>query len=112
VAVKTERDIAQVTLDRAVAEMSPKTRVKAEKIADFTEVMRGNIVCGEVPFRKAYIQSVIDQVEVDDTEIRVHGSRSVLERLVMGGGATPAGVPSLVRKWRALRDSNCCRVLA
>lgn len=58
------------------------------------------------PFRRAYLRSVIDQVEVDDTEIRIHGRRDVLERLVMGGGATPAGVPSFVRKWRALQDSN------
>lgn len=42
-----------------------------------------------------YLRSVIDQVEVDDAEIRIHGRRDVLERLVMGGGATPAGVPSL-----------------
>lgn len=40
-----------------------------------------------------YLRSVIDQVEVDDAEIRIHGRRDVLERLVMGGGATPAGVP-------------------
>ena len=49
---------------------------------------------------------MIDQVEVDDAEIRIHGRRTVLEQLVMGGGATPAGVPSFVRKWRARQDSN------
>ncbi|WP_154677711.1 hypothetical protein [Rhizobium tubonense] len=43
-----------------------------------------------------YIRSVIDQVEVDDTEIRIHGRQAVLEGLVMGGGAAPAGVPSFV----------------
>ena len=63
--------------------------------------MRTNVLTGETPFRRAYIRSVIDQVEVDDTEIRIIGRRSVLERLVMGGGAAPAGVPSFVRKWRA-----------
>lgn len=62
--------------------------------------MRENIRHGEIPFRRAYIRAVVDQVEVDDTEIRIHGRRTVLERLVMGGGATPAGVPSFVRKWR------------
>jgi hypothetical protein len=44
---------------------------------------------------------MIDNVEVDDTEIRIHGRRTILERLVMGGGATPAGVPSFVRNWYA-----------
>jgi site-specific DNA recombinase len=52
------------------------------------------------------ILSVIDQVEVDDEEIRIIGRRTALERLVMGGGAAPAGVPSFVRKWRARGDSN------
>jgi site-specific DNA recombinase len=48
-----------------------------------------------------YFRTVmIDQVEVDDAEIRIIGRRTVLERLVMGGGAAPAGVPSFVRKWR------------
>ncbi|NEJ60762.1 recombinase family protein [Rhizobium leguminosarum] len=104
--VKTERDIAQVAFDRAVAEMRPDVRITEDKIAAFTEVMRTNVLTGETPFRRAYIRSVIDQVEVDDTEIRIHGRRAVLERLVMGGGATPAGVPSFVRKWRTRRDSN------
>ena len=61
---------------------------------------------GDTPFRRAYIRSVVDQVEVDDTEIRIKGRRNVLERLVMGGGASPAGLPSFVRKWRARGDSN------
>lgn len=47
------------------------------------------------------IHSVIDQVKVDDAEIRVVGRRTVLERLMTGGGAAPAGVLSFVRKWCA-----------
>jgi len=105
-AVKTERDIAQVALDRAVAEMRPDTKITEDKIAAFTEAMRANVLTGETPFRRAYIRSVIDQVEVDDAEIRIIGRKTVLERLVMGGGAAPAGVPSFVRKWRTRHDSN------
>ena len=58
--------------------------------------MRTNVLTGDTPFRRAYIRSVIDQVEVDDTEIRIIGRRTTLERLVMGGGAAPAGVPKVV----------------
>jgi len=32
-----------------------------------------------MPFRRACIRSVIDQVEADDTEIRVIGRRTVLD---------------------------------
>lgn len=105
-AVRTERDIAQVALARAAAEMRPDACLSEEKISAFLDLMRSNITIGDTPFRRAYIRSMIDQVEVDDTEIRIVGRRTVLERLVMGGGAAPAGVPSFVRKWRARQDSN------
>jgi len=104
-AVKVERDTAQVAFDRAVAEMRPDARITEAKIAAFVAVMRNNVLTGDVPFRRAYLRAMIDNVEVDDAEIRIHGRRTVLERLVMGGGAAPAGVPSFVRKWRGVRDS-------
>ncbi len=37
-----------------------------------------NVLTGETPFRRAYIRSVIDQVEVDDTEIRRPEERSAV----------------------------------
>ena len=105
-AIRTERDIAQVAFDRAVAELQPGARITTEKIAACVDVMRANVLDGPIPFRRAYLRALIDNVEVDDTEIRIHGRRTVLERLVMGGGAAPAGVPSFVRKWRTRHDSN------
>src|ERR1700688_5027703 len=68
--------------------------------------MRSDILTGDTPFRRACLRSVIDQVEVDDAEIRIISRKTVLERVVMGGGASPAGVPSFVPKWRARRDST------
>ena len=105
-AVKTERDIAQAAFDRAVSEMRPEARITEDKIASFVATMRGNVLSGDTAFRRAWLRSVVDKVEVDDTEIRIHGRRTVLERLVMGGGAAPAAVPSFVREWRTRHDSN------
>ena len=105
-AVKTERDIAQAAFDRAVAEMRPEARITEERIAAFVGTMREKVLSGDTPFRRAWLRAVIDGVEVDDREIRIHGRRTVLERLVMAGGAAPAGVPSFVRKWRTRQDSN------
>jgi site-specific DNA recombinase len=68
--------------------------------------MQEDVLNGETPFRRAYISSVIDQVEVDETEIRIKGRKSVLEKLVVAGGATSSEVPSLVREWRTRHDSN------
>jgi site-specific DNA recombinase len=76
--VKSERDIAQVSFDRVVVEMRPETRISEEKIASFVEVMRKNVLSGDTPFRRAYIRSMIDQVEVDDAEIHIHGRQTVL----------------------------------
>jgi hypothetical protein len=42
-AVKTERDIAQVVFDRAVAEVSSQARVTQDKIDAFVEAMRSNV---------------------------------------------------------------------
>lgn len=104
--VKAERESAKAALDRALSELNPENRVTDEKVASFVEVMRNNVINGEVAFRRAYLRSVIDRVEVDETEVRIIGRNAVLEGLVMGGGAAPAGVPSFVRKWRLRRDSN------
>ena len=104
--VKAERDIALAAFDRTVAEMRPEARLTEGKIAAFVEVMRANVLGGDVSFRRAWLRAMIDNVEVDDTEIRIHGRRSVLEGLVMSDGAAPAGVPSFVRKWRTRQDSN------
>ncbi|MBB3979410.1 hypothetical protein GGQ64_004652 [Rhizobium azooxidifex] len=56
-------------------------------------------------FRRAWLRSVTDGVEVDDTEIRFHGRKTMLERLVMGGGAASAGLPGILR---AGQDSDQC----
>lgn len=52
------------------------------------------------------MRAVIDQIELDDAEIRIHGRKDVLERLVIGNGVIAAGVPSFVRKWRTRQDSD------
>jgi hypothetical protein len=94
-AVKNERDVAQVAFDRALAETRHEARITQEKIAKFVGVMRTNVLTGETPFRRAYIRAVVDQVEVNDNEIRIIGRRTVLERLVMGGGAFRPECPVL-----------------
>lgn len=104
--LKTKRDHAKAALDRALSELRPETRITEDKIAAFVRLMGENVRSGPIPFRRAYLRAVIDQVEVDDAEIRIHGRRDVLERLVMGGGISPAGVPSFVRRRRTRQDET------
>ncbi|WP_163881566.1 hypothetical protein [Rhizobium laguerreae] len=75
-----------------------------EKIDAFARLIRENVRKGRYLSAAPYLRSVIDQVEVDDDEIPIHGRRDVLERLVSRAAA--AGVRSFVRKWRTGRDEN------
>jgi hypothetical protein len=45
------------------------------------------------------------QVEVDDTEIRIIGRKSVLEQLVIGRGGSSRSA-QFVRKWRAAENET------
>ena len=67
--------------------------------------MREKFTAGSTPFRKAYLQSLIDVVEVDDKQIRIKGSKEVLERAVLAGQVAEAG-SQMSTRWRARRDSN------
>jgi hypothetical protein len=42
--------------------------------------MRENLTTGSTPFRKAYLRSLIDIVEVDDAHIRIKGTRMFWKR--------------------------------
>jgi site-specific DNA recombinase len=68
--------------------------------------MREKFTTGSVPFRKAYLQSLIDTVEVDDHHIRIRGSKEVLERAVLAGQAAGGPGSQMSTRWRARRDSN------
>ena len=59
-------------------------------IESFGRTMRENLTTGSTPFRKAYLRSLIDVIEVDDEQVRIKGSKDVLERAVVAsrGGRT------------------------
>jgi predicted ATPase len=59
-----------------------------------------------VPFRKAYPQSIIDLVEVDDNQIGIRGSKDVLERAVLTRGAIAAESSQMSSKWRGTADED------
>jgi site-specific DNA recombinase len=62
-------------------------------------------------YRRDHLRALAQRVEVNAKEVRIMGSKSVLLRtLVAASSAKTAGfgVPSVVPKWRALRESNPC----
>ena len=71
--------------------------------------MRRNITAGDVPFHKAWLQAIVDRIEIDDATIRIIGDKSNLERVARTDSTSgQAGVRSSVRKWYAQGESNPC----
>ena len=51
--------------------LRPETGLIEGKISKFARLMRENMD-STIPFRRAYLRAVMDQVEVDDGEVRIH----------------------------------------
>jgi site-specific DNA recombinase len=68
--------------------------------------MKENFTTGSVPFRKAYLQSLVSRIEVDHDEVRIKGSKDLLEKAVLASQNGPSGCSQASTRWRARRDSN------
>ncbi len=60
---------------------------------------------GEPAVRKAYVELLVDRVEVGKNEIRVSGSKEMLAHLAATSPFLPV-VPKAEREWRTQEDSN------
>ena len=88
--------------------MAPQIQINPPLIERFGRMMQEHFTTGSVPFRKAYLQSLITAIEVDDTQIRIRGSKDLLEKAVLASQNGPDGCSQMSTKWRALRESNPC----
>lgn len=97
--LRAGREAASAALAPLKAGPCDGLRLTTDRIAQFSATMRERIMSGEVPFRKAWIGSIVDRIEVDDREIRIHGRKDVLEQCVLGGAKPTGVVRSSVRGW-------------
>jgi DNA invertase Pin-like site-specific DNA recombinase len=104
--LKTDRERAKAALERIVSSTARSAAIEPEAVEKFSRIMLENVASGAIPLRKAYIQSVVDRIEVDDGLIRIVGDKSTLEQAVAGRVMASGGVRRRVPKWRARRDSN------
>jgi site-specific DNA recombinase len=95
-------------LDGAAA--SGTARITGEKLAALATALRAVVRDGDPAFRKAYPRLFVEQVVVGDTDIRMRGPTEALAKAASSGGLpiTASMVPSFVRQWRPVRDSNPC----
>jgi site-specific DNA recombinase len=100
--LKAERDRARAALERARSHVGGGAiAIGPGLIERFGRAMREHLTTGSVPFRKAYLQSIIDVVEVDDSQIRIKGSKEVLEKAVLASRAGTIDGSQMSTRWRA-----------
>ena len=93
------------SLERQLS-ISRKT-ITPQMIDQFGASLRERLRTGDPNFRRAYLDLIVDRVEVSDTLIRISGSRSALEHALIKDETIPAGaVPIFDRGWCPGKDSN------
>ena len=69
--------------------------------------MRANLIAGDPNFRRSYVALLVEEVTVSAEQIRLPGTRSALEHLLVSDKPPLAGtVPSFDRDWCGREDSN------
>lgn len=104
--LKAGRERARAALERAKEQAGTQIVIDPALIERFGRSMRENLSTCSIPLRKAYLQSLIDVIEVDDHQIRIKGSKDVVEEAVLAAQNGGSGCSQASTKWRAGRDSN------
>jgi site-specific DNA recombinase len=104
--LKSDRDRAKAALDAAKSQQGAAIRIDPALIESFGRTMRENLTNGSIPFRKAYLRSLVDVIEIDDTRIRIKGNKDELERAVLASRPGSESRSQMSTKWRTRHDSN------
>ena len=104
--LKADRDRAKAALERAREQSASQIQINPALIERFGRTMRENFTAGSVPFRKAYLRSLIDVIEVDDHQVRIKGSKEVLEKAVLASQHRESWCSLTSTRWRTRHDSN------
>ena len=99
--LKADRDRAKAALERAKEYSVSHIRIDPALIERFGRTMREKFSTGSVPFRKAYLRSLIDAVEVDDHQIRIKGNKELLEKAVLASQSGQSWCSQTSTRWRA-----------
>ena len=104
--LKAERERARAALERAKSYASGAIQLDPALVEGFGRLMREHLTTGSIPFRKAYLQSIVDFIEVDDAQIRIRGSKDVLEKAVLASRSGMLERSQMSTRWRTRQDSN------
>lgn len=108
VGLKPVRDRAKAALDQTHAGGRPPANIAPELIEELGGMMmRRNICEGRIPFRKAWLRSTVDRIDVDAETARIIGDKANLEQTIAAANAGTLKEPdvrSSIRKWCAVQD--------
>ena len=104
--LKDKRGHANAALERTRAQSGTATKIDTTKIDAFARLVNEKLDTEDVNVRRAYIRSIVDGIEVDNSVIRIFGRKDILQAVIAGKSSDDGRVRGFVRKWRARRDSN------
>ncbi len=104
--LRSEADRCRRALSTARDEITPTMVPDAEKIGRFSHLVATALREGDVQARRAYLQAIIDRIEVDTGIARIIGRKSALEAAVLGRKPSNENVRGFDREWRTRHDSN------
>jgi site-specific DNA recombinase len=105
-ALKLDRETAREALARAQSTRQQQIVIDEARVEAFGRLMRERLTTGEIPFRKAYLGTILDRVEVDEGQVRLFGRKDMLEHAVAAGAQDHLPVRTFVRRWRTGQDCH------
>ena len=102
--LKADRDRAKAALERAKSHSSEAIQIHPALLEQFGRTMRGNFTSGSIPLRPAYLQSLIDVIEVDDAQSTSREAKMYSKRRFWPAGMGHPGF-AVESEWRARKDS-------
>ncbi|HET7887165.1 MAG TPA: zinc ribbon domain-containing protein [Bradyrhizobium sp.] len=108
--LKTTRDQARLDAERAEEAIDRAgPTITPQALKTFATTARKRMRNESGGYRRDHLRELAQRVEIDQKELRIMGSKSVLLRTLVATSSvktTGFGVPSSVPKWRARNDSN------
>lgn len=98
-----KRQIAFIDQERSL----PVERISDEKVESFGKAVKTALRNPDNPaFARAYVETIISEVVVTETQVRIKGPKAALMQQTTAYAARGELVPSFAQEWRARKDSN------
>ncbi len=109
-ALKSQRSNINQEVSLLQQSSAGTSAITNDRVIRFAEALRSAIASDDPNFRKAYLRLFVDNITVQDTEVAITGPKAALAKACALDDLPPAAavVPSFVRAWRPVRDSNPC----